>query len=147
MTKTIQDIKNDIAMCDAEAKSIRKLLSAGYAATSGQVVNEAEERRKVYQADIRKRIDAGEHVSTAELFMDGYAKADEARKANEAQSTMTITAEELAGNKDNTNRSTKEAAANVGVTFEYEQGDKAKIESLQKQLEAISTELAKYMNQ
>ncbi|MDQ1912517.1 hypothetical protein RAC89_19165 [Paenibacillus sp. GD4] len=147
MTKTTRDIKNDIAKRDAEARSIREMLSAGYAATSGQVVNEAEAKRKAQAEEIRRRIDAGEHVSATELLMDGYAKADEARKEKEAQSTMTITAEELAGNKDNTNRSTKEAAANVGVTFEYEQGDKAKIESLQKQLEAIGAELAKYLNQ
>ncbi|MDQ1912318.1 hypothetical protein RAC89_18165 [Paenibacillus sp. GD4] len=147
MTKTSHDIKNDIAKRDAEAQSIRELLSAGYAATSGQVVNEAEERRKAHQADIRKRIDAGEHVSAAELFMYGYAKADEARKAQEAKTTMTLTAEQLAGIKDNSSRSTKEAPSNAGVTFEYEQGDKAKIDALQKQLEAISAELAKYMNQ
>ncbi|PYI49949.1 hypothetical protein [Paenibacillus flagellatus] len=85
MGKSLEDIRNDIAQRDTKAQHIIDLLKAGYAKTSGQVVNEVEERWKIQQADIRRRIDAGERVSATELLMDGYFKVDEAGKAKESR--------------------------------------------------------------
>ncbi|KIL40456.1 hypothetical protein SD70_13715 [Gordoniibacillus kamchatkensis] len=136
--KSFEQIRDESAKQDAEIKRTLDKLSAGYAETSGKVVKEAEARQKAQVEYIRSRIEAGERVPVMDLLSYGYAKVDEERAEKEAATTTTLTAEQIAGKSE----SDKNVNADKGgVKFQFEESDKAAIQALRQQLDAI---LAKY---